>query len=462
MPIPIVIIVGRPNVGKSSLFNCLAGRRISIVDAVSGVTRDRVSVQIDYEKSSFELLDTGGIGINDVDHLDQEISDQIEIAIAKADLILFVVDVHDGITPLDLIVAEKFRKIDKTILLVVNKVDADKHGFAVSEFFKLGMGTPIPISAVEKHGKSALFDKIVSSLPVNEYVENDSDSFMKLAIVGRRNAGKSTLINTLAKEDRVIVSEIPGTTRDSVDVEFTIKDETFMAIDTAGLRKKSSMKDSVEFYSTVRTEKAIRRADVILLLMDATLKISQIEKKLGDYIRALAKPCIIVCNKWDMVGKLKTEAFVKYIDSVMPGISFMPISFISALNKENVIKTIKLAQKLYKQSQIRISTPEFNKFLEHAMSLHKPAARRLKAAKISYGTQVSIQPPTFVLFVNDKRLFDEAYERFLMNQLRDQFEFSEIPLKIFFRSKANARIKNRLVPDMGNKMFVAGDTAQIS
>ncbi|MGR3176860.1 MAG: ribosome biogenesis GTPase Der [Candidatus Anammoxibacter sp.] len=447
MPIPVVIIVGRPNVGKSSLFNCLAGRRISIVDPVSGVTRDRVSVQIDYEKSSFELLDTGGIGINDVDHLDREISEQIEIAIAKADLILFVVDVHDGVTPLDITIAEKFRKINKPILLVVNKVDSDKHGFSVSEFFKIGMGTPIPVSAVEKHGKSELFDKIVSSLHVNEYVENDTDSFMKLAIVGRRNVGKSTLINTLAKEERVIVSEVPGTTRDSVDVKFTIKDETFIAIDTAGIRKKSSINGSVEFYSAVRTEKAIRRADVILLLLDVTLKISQIEKKLGDFIGSLAKPCIVVCNKWDIVGKVKTDAFVKYIDSVMPGISYVPISFISALNKENVIKTIKLAQSLFKQSQVRISTPEFNKFLEHAMSIHKPAARRSKMAKISYGTQVSIKPPTFVLFVNDKRLFDEAYERFLMNQLRNQFEFSEIPLKIFFRSKANARIKNRLVMD---------------
>ncbi|MGR3320103.1 MAG: ribosome biogenesis GTPase Der [Candidatus Anammoxibacter sp.] len=447
MPIPVVIIVGRPNVGKSSLFNCLAGRRISIVDPVSGVTRDRVSVQVDYENSSFELLDTGGIGINDVDHLDREISAQIEIAITKADLILFVVDVHDGITPLDLIIAEKFRKIDKQILLVVNKVDSDKYGFSVSEFFKIGMGTPIPVSAVEKYGKSELFDKIVSSIHVNEYVENDTDSFMKLAIVGRRNAGKSTLINTLAKEERVIVSEVPGTTRDSVDVKFTIKDETFIAIDTAGLRKKSSIKDSVEFYSTIRTEKAIRRADVVLLLLDVTLKISQIEKKLGDFIGGLAKPCIVVCNKWDIVGKAKTDAFVKYIDSAMPGISFVPISFISALNKENVVKTIKLAQSLFKQSQVRISTPEFNKFLEHAMSIHKPAARRSKMAKISYGTQVSVKPPTFVLFVNDKRLFDEAYERFLMNQLRNQFEFSEIPLKIFFRSKANARIKNRLVMD---------------
>ena len=442
MSIPIVIIAGRPNVGKSSLFNCLAGRRISIVDPVCGVTRDRVGVKMEHNNKLFELLDTGGIGINDADHLDQEINDQIEIAIKKADLILFVVDVHDGITPLDRIVAEKFRKIDKPKLLVVNKVDSNKHELAIHEFFKIGMGEPISVSSVERYGKSDLLDKIVSNINFDEDFRKEENSFMKLAIVGRRNAGKSTLINTLAKEERVIVSEVPGTTRDSIDVKFTIKNETFIAIDTAGLRKNSSIKDSVEFYSKARTEKAMRRADVVLILIDVTLNISQIEKKLGDYIKNLVKPCIIVCNKWDLVKDAKINEFVKYIDSVMPGLSFVPISFISALNKENVIQTIKLAQDIFKQSMIRISTPDLNKFLEHVMTIHKPAAKSTKVAKIYYGTQVSVNPPTFVLFVNDKKLFDDDYNRFLTNQLRSKFAFSEIPLKIYFRPKSTSNVRN--------------------
>jgi len=437
MSIPVVIIVGRPNVGKSSLFNCLANRRISIVDSACGVTRDRVSVRIGFRGKYFELLDTGGIGINDVDHLDDEINAQIEIAINKADLILFVVDVHDGITPLDVTIAERFRRLDKPIQLVVNKVDSTKFELSVSEFFKMGMGTPLQISAVERYGRTKLLEEITSSVNTDEKGEDDSAEMdgMKLAIVGRRNAGKSSLINTLAKEERVIVSEVAGTTRDSIDVKFTIKDETFLAIDTAGIRKKSSIKDSVEFYSTARTQRAIRRADVILLMIDVTLKISQIEKKLGDYIKEQVKPCIIVCNKWDLVKNAGTSDFSKYINKLMPGLSFAPISFISAINRENVVKTIRLAQDLFKQSEVRISTPQLNNFLEKAIRVHRPAARRAKEAKIYYGTQVDVKPPTFALFVNDKKMFDRDYERFLSNQLRKEFDFPEIPFRIYFRPK---------------------------
>lgn len=436
MTIPVVITVGRPNVGKSSLFNCLAGKRISIVDPVCGVTRDRVSVRIEHNNRCFELMDTGGIGINDVDHLDQEISDQIEMAINRADLLLFVLDVHDGVTPLDMEIAERFRKIAKPVILVVNKVDAGKYDFAVNDFFRIGMGTPVPVSAVQRNGKNTLLDKIVSTVDVCGSADSGgAGDVMKLAIVGRRNAGKSTLINTLAKEERVIVSEVPGTTRDSIDVQFTIKKESFVAIDTAGLRKKSSLKDSVEFYSTTRTEKAIRRADVVVLLLDVTLKISQIEKKLGAFIKLQAKPCVVVCNKWDLVPNGNKGDFAKYIDSVMPGLSFAPISFISALNRDNVIKTVRLAQDLFRQSHVRITTTEFNKFLERVVKIHKPAARRGKQPKVYYGTQVSVGPPSFVLFVNDRAPFDRDYERFLSNQLRKNFDFSEIPLRIYFRPK---------------------------
>ena len=236
MSVPVVIIVGRPNVGKSSLFNYIAQRRISIVDPTSGVTRDRVSIQIVHEDRCFELLDTGGIGINDVDNLDREISDQIEIAISKADLILFVVDVKEGVTPLDVSIAEKFRKIDKTIFLVVNKVDTHQFEWSISEFFKLGLGDPLAVSAQEKVGRDDLLEKIIYHFAAYGSFDKNEEPVIKLALVGKRNAGKSSLINTLAKEERVIVSEVPGTTRDSIDVSFKIKGDTFVAIDTAGLR----------------------------------------------------------------------------------------------------------------------------------------------------------------------------------------------------------------------------------
>ena len=453
MSIPVVIIVGRPNVGKSSLFNCLARRRISIVDPVCGVTRDRVSVRIDFRGKYFELLDTGGIGINDVDHLDDEINAQIEIAIKKADLILFVVDVHDGITPLDITIAERFRRVEKPIQLVVNKVDSNKLELYVNEFFKMGMGTPLQISAVERNGRTKLLEKITSSIITCKKEDDDlfETSDMKLAIVGRRNAGKSSLINTLANEERVIVSEVAGTTRDSIDVRFTLKNESFLAIDTAGIRKKSSIQDSVEFYSIARTQKAIRRADVILLMIDVTLKISQIEKKLGDYIKEQVKPCIIVCNKWDLVENAGTKDFAKYINASMPGLSFAPISFISAINRENVVKTIRLAQDLFKQSEIRISTPQLNNFLEKALRINKPAARRAKVAKIYYGTQVDVKPPTFALFVNDKKMFDQDYERFLSNQLRKEFDFPEIPFRILFKPKVVLKERKEMFKKKGTR-----------
>lgn len=435
MSFPVVIIVGRPNVGKSALFNCLAKRKISIVDPTYGVTRDRVSIQIEHKNRYFELFDTGGIGINDVDNLAREISEQIEIAINEADLLLFVVDVRDGITPMDILIAEKFRKINKPTILVVNKVDSQKQEPYVDEFIKLGFGPPFPISAIEGYARMDLLDKIIGLLPARVINGNDKEPCMKLAVVGKRNVGKSTLVNTLSNQKRVIVSEVPGTTRDSIDVRFNISKEAFIIIDTAGLSKKGMMEDSIEFYSRTRTERSIRRADVVLFLLDVTSKISQVDKKIGDYIRSQTKPCIIVGNKWDLVKNVKTEEYARYIGSMLRGLSYAPISFISAINRENVIKTIRLAQELFRQAKTRISTAELNKFLEKAISLRRPSRSKSKIAKIFYGTQVSVNPPTFALFVNDKSLFDSDYERFLANQLRNNFPFSEIPLKLYFRPK---------------------------
>lgn len=439
MHIPTVTIVGRPNVGKSSLLNCLARRRISIVDPTSGVTRDRVSTEIEHSGYLFELVDTGGIGIEDADELKDEVETQIQIAIDTAHLILFVVDVREGVTPLDITVAERLRQINKPVILVANKVDSPKQEPFLGEFFKLGFGEPLPISATEGFGRSALLDKIVSLLsPIATTLEELAAPLMKLAVVGKRNVGKSTLINTLVNEYRVIVSEIPGTTRDSIDVRFELDGKTFIAIDTPGVRKKKQVEDSIEFYSMVRAERSIRRADVVLFLLDAPRKISDVDKKLGSYVVEHFKPCIIVVNKWDLAEGIETGKFADYIHAQLHGLSFAPLSFICAQDGQNVIGTINLAQELFKQTNTRIPTAELNKALEDAITVHRPTRKKHKMPRIYYGTQVSVRPPTIALFVNDPSLFDSDYERYLANYLRKKFPFSEVPLKFLFRARTRS------------------------
>ncbi|GAB61096.1 MAG: ribosome biogenesis GTPase Der [Candidatus Jettenia sp.] len=443
MIIPTVTIVGRPNVGKSSLLNCLAKRRISIVEPTSGVTRDRVSTEIQYNDYVFELVDTGGMGVKDVDGLTEDIELQIEIAIHKADIILFVVDIREGVMPLDIMVVEKLRRLNKKVILVANKVDTPKLEYLIADFNKLGLGEAVPISALEGFGRSALLDRIISLLPALPHQEAvPADSIIKLAIVGKRNAGKSTLINTLAKEKRMIVSEVAGTTRDSVDVRFETGGRQFLAIDTAGVRKKRQVKDSIEFYSMARAERSIRRADVVLFLIDATLKVSEVDKKLGDYIISESKPCIIVINKWDLVHGVETERFNNYIYKCLPGLSFAPIIFISAKDNKHVIEMVQLATELYEQTNTRISTSELNQALEEALSLHRPTRKKAKSPRIYYATQVSVAPPTFILFVNDPKLFDSDYERYLSNQLRSKLPFSEIPLKFRFRARTKTPLSH--------------------
>ncbi|MGQ3683899.1 MAG: ribosome biogenesis GTPase Der [Candidatus Loosdrechtia sp.] len=435
MILPVVVIVGRPNVGKSSLLNCLAKRRISIVEPTSGVTRDRVSTEIRHKDYPFELVDTGGMGVEDADGLTKDIEIQIGIALHSADVILFVVDSRDGVTFLDLMVAERLRRLNKKTILVANKVDTPKLEYLIAELNKLGFGEPVPISALEGYGRTELLDKIVSFLPVPSQEPVIAEPAIKLAVVGKRNAGKSTLINTLAREDRVIVSEVPGTTRDAVDVQFELDGKKFLAIDTAGVRKKRQVRDSIEFYSMARAERSIRRADVVLFLIDAMIKISEVDKKLVDYIKSEYKPCIIVVNKWDLVYGIETGRFNTYISQILPGISFAPIAFISAKNNEHVIDMIKLAEELYKQAHTRIATSELNQAIEEALTLHRPTRRKYKTPKIYYATQVDVAPPTFVLFVNDSKLFDKDYERYLSNQLRRKLPFPEIPLKFHFRTR---------------------------
>ncbi len=431
--LPVVAIVGRPNVGKSSVFNRLAGRRIAIVDPTSGVTRDRVSADVVHGGKRFELMDTGGIGIQDVEEMARHVEEQIEIALEKASVLVFVVDVRDGIVPLDETVAERLRHVHKPILLVANKVDDPGLISLKGEFFKLGFGEPLPFSAKQGLGRTELLGEIAALVPFG--AEAPEQPQMRLAVVGRRNTGKSTLINTLAQEERMIVSEIPGTTRDSVDVRFELNGKVFVAIDTAGVRKQRRVEGTVEFYGLVRAKSSVRRANVVLFLLDATTEISQVDKKLCAYVVEQFRPCIIVVNKWDLAGDTGTAEFAKYVRDRLPGLSYAPISFISAENAENVADTVGLAGELYRQTSTRVGTSELNKILGGALEERPSRRKRGRGGKLFFATQVTVAPPTFVLFVNDPSLFDASYERYIANRLRKEFPFAEVPLRFFFRER---------------------------
>jgi len=431
--IPVVTIVGRPNVGKSSLFNCLAGKRIAIVDAFPGVTRDRISTVVEYEEKLFDLIDTGGVGVVDRDDLGADIAAQIEIALSSADLILFVVDAREGKMPLDREVAERLRTLSKPVIIVANKAERERDVHQIGEFAALGFGEPLPVSAKLPLNKSELLERIVARLPEKHAPEKPAGDILKLAIVGKRNSGKSTLINYLVGEQRLITSSRPGTTRDAIDVAFSRMGREYLAIDTAGVRKKKSIQDSVEFYGFARTERAVRRADAVLLLFDASTEISKVDKKIASFIRAQFKPSILVVNKWDLAKDIEPEKYRKYVEAHLRGFSFAPISFISAKTGLNIDNTLRLARELDRQSRVRVSTGKLNAFIEKARARTGPKTKKNKRPKIYYATQVGVKPPTFIIFVNSPELFSRQYARHIENAFRESFDFPEIPLRIFFR-----------------------------
>lgn len=437
MSLPVVAIVGRPNVGKSSLFNSLMGSRISIVEPTPGVTRDRVSGVCEINEHYFELVDTGGYGIVDRDDLGEHVHQQITYAVERADLILFVVDGREGLTPLDRETAELLRRNSDRVRLIANKVDEPHMVSNIGEFIRLGFGEPLPVSATSGGGKSALRELIL------ERLEGRQEGppvvpVMKLALVGKRNAGKSSFVNALAGEPRVIVSEIPGTTRDSIDVMFEKDGRKFMAIDTAGVRKKARLADDIEFYALNRAMHSISRADVVLLLIDSTETVGQIEKQLAGLIVEEFKPCVLVVNKWDLAkGKADTSDYGDYLTKLLPHLDFAPISFTSAIDGHNCDATIDVAWAMFKQSQTRVSTAVLNEILRDAIAANTPSAKRgRRAPKIFYATQVSVQPPTIVVFVNEAKLITQAYERFLLNRFRERLPFGEIPIRLVFRARS--------------------------
>jgi GTP-binding protein len=438
MPPPQVAIVGRPNVGKSSVFNWLAGRRIAIVEPTAGVTRDRLSTPIDARERRFELIDTGGMGIQDRDNLTGDVEKQITVAINEADLILFVVDARDGIMPLDQLVAERLRKLDKPVLFVVNKCDVPNLDAAAQEFYQLGWKQLICVSAHQGRGKAELLDAIGEMLPADREAVSDQKAPLKLAIVGRRNTGKSTFINSLAQVERVIVSEVPGTTRDSVDVRFERDGKSFIAIDTAGVRKKGSIANSIEFYSLARAERSIRRADVVLLFLDPTNPVAVLDKQLADYIVTEHKPAIFVVNKWDLMRPMPTGEWGDYIKATFPSLDFVPIAFITAKHGKNVFKVLNLAQNLHKQASQRVSTSQVNRVILDAVANNSPPVRLNRQPRIYYATQVGSNPPTVVVFTNGPDLFDEPYLRYLLKCLRERLPYAEVPIRLQMRLRGRA------------------------
>ncbi len=413
----------------------MLGKRISIVDDRAGVTRDRLTSLCQEGDTFFDLVDTGGFGIEELDHLSKDIEKQIAVAIEKASLILFVVDAQAGITKLDADLANILRKEQKTVLLIANKTDNQMLSYQASEFGGLGLGNPLPFSALHGRGKSELLEEIVKHLP--SHTSLPVDPVMKVAMVGARNVGKSTFINSLAGEERVIVSELPGTTRDAVDVRFDIGDKTFLAIDTAGVKKKSKIKDDVEFYSFARAERSVRRADVILLMIDATEHLGQVTKKLAGFIFDNFKPCVIVINKWDLAkGQADIRDYQEYLEKTLKTFPFAPITVTCAKDGTNVMDTIKVAEVLFKQSHIRLSTSRLNKAIEMIRKSKPPSSTRAKGRpKFYYATQIAVAPPTIVMFVNDLDAFDYNYKRFVTNRMRELLPFKEIPIRVLIRRR---------------------------
>ncbi|MCI0376774.1 MAG: ribosome biogenesis GTPase Der [Gemmataceae bacterium] len=437
MSIPQVAIVGRPNVGKSSLFNWLAGRRIAIVDPTPGVTRDRLCAPVEAGDRYFELVDTGGIGIEDKDELTRDVERQIQLAIDKAHVVVFLVDARNGLVPLDEEVATRLRGLTKPILLVANKCDEPHLEPQAAEFHRLGFGNVLCVSALQNRGKEELLDAIVHSLPrETQSAAEVKEPDLKLAIVGRRNTGKSTFINCLAKEERTIVSEVEGTTRDSVDVRFERDGKGIVAIDTAGVRNRGKIRSDVEFYSLARADRSIRRADVVLHFFDAAKKVSHVDKQLAGYILENYKPAIFVVNKWDLLkGALVTGEFGDYLKRVFPSLDFVPIAFITAKDGKNVQQVLNLAQNLHKQAGARVGTGELNRVVEKAVAAQSPSLRFNRQGRIYYATQAGTQPPLVVLFTNGAHLFDHTYQRYLLKTFRDYLPFHDVPIKMYLRTR---------------------------
>ncbi len=447
---PIVAIVGRPNVGKSTLFNRLIGQPLSIVEDVPGTTRDRLYADTEWNGVPFTLVDTGGIealetrdrpgakkqaplSVSSPMYLEQ-IRRQAEIAIAEADVIIFMVDVKEGLTAGDEDVVEVLRRSDKPVLLVANKADNPQRRQMALEFYALGLGDPYPISALHGTGTGDLLDQVVSSFPPQEEEETEA---IKIAIVGRPNVGKSSLLNALLGQERAIVSHIPGTTRDAIDTFLLWEETPITLIDTAGIRRRGRIAPGVEKYSVLRALRAIQRADVVLLLIDATEMVTAQDAHIAGYILEESKSVVVIVNKWDLVTKdtYSMNEYTKRIRIDLKFLDYVPVLFISALTRQRVNKVIPLALRVQKERLIRIPTAELNRIVQQATARHAPPSKWGKRLKFYYATQAATDPPTFVFFVNDTRLVHFSYERYIENKLRERYGFMGTPLRLGFKDK---------------------------
>ncbi|WP_455651470.1 ribosome biogenesis GTPase Der [Phascolarctobacterium sp.] len=435
---PIVAIVGRPNVGKSTLFNIFANSRISIVEDTPGVTRDRLYADTEWLDNEFMMVDTGGIEIMNNDKIAVSIRQQAQIAIAEADVILFVCDARAGITHEDAEVARLLRQSKKPIVLAVNKADSPKQEMEIFEFYNLGIGEPIPVSAANHLGLGDLLDAVVEKFPeTSAYGEDGDEDEIKVALIGRPNVGKSSIFNTLVGEERSIVSDVAGTTRDAIDTPVVRDGQKFLFIDTAGMRRKARIDEPIEKYSIIHSLRAVDRSDVVLMVIDAIDGVTEQDKKIAGYAHEAGKGIVLVVNKWDLYDKDNTST-LRYTENLRRELVFMqyaPVVFVSAMTKQRIHRLPEVIHYVAEQNAMRISTSVLNQVVEDAIAINPPPTEKGQRLKILYATQVKIKPPTFVIFVNEPEIMHFSYQRYLENKLREAFGFEGTPLQMIIRGK---------------------------
>lgn len=436
MPKPIVAIVGRPNVGKSTLFNRITGGMVAIVEDVPGVTRDRLYRDAEWLGRQFTLVDTGGILFEDDNPMSLQIKRQAELAMDEADVIVFVLDARAGITPDDEAVAHILRRSKKPVVVAANKVDNFQKPANYYEFYELGLGEPIPISAAQGMNVGDLLDQVTAYFPAAPEEEYEED-VIKVAVIGRPNVGKSSLVNAILGEDRVIVSDVPGTTRDAIDTHFERDGRAYILIDTAGMRRKAKIDQPTERYSVIRALRAVDRSDVVLVVIDATVGVTEQDKKIAGYAHDAGKAAIIVVNKWDLLIKddKTMNRFDKEIRDAMAFMQYAPTIYVSALTKQRVPKILELVDFVAEQYSMRITTSALNDVIREATQLNPPPTDKGRRLKILYATQTQVKPPTFVFFVNEPELLHFSYRRYLENQLRQNFGFEGSPVRMIVRRR---------------------------
>jgi GTP-binding protein len=441
---PRVVIVGRPNVGKSTLYNRIIHRRDAIVDQRAGVTRDRQEARTQWQDRSFIIIDTGGYETDSPDDLADQIQLQLNLAIDKADVIVFLVDAKDGLTPVDVQMASLLRRTNKPIILAINKIDAPQHYNRVYDFYSLGLASFIPISAEHNENISELLDRIIELFPQGMPEEVTLEPTIKIAIIGRPNVGKSSLINKLLREERVIVHEIPGTTRDAVDSILEMGNDRYLLTDTAGIRRKAKVKDKIDKVSMLQTLKRIKRSHISVVLLDAMEGVSEQDARIAGYVHEAGRAIILGVNKWDLMkDKDDNEAlFIQHIRQKMPFIHYAPICFLSAITGEGLEGMFRLIKKVFREYSKKVPTPKLNTLFQDVTQRHPPPLHKHKPIKFYYLTQIMTAPPSFLCFVNHPQAIPPSYQRFLLNQLRETFGFQGTPIRLIFRPRKPSKNKS--------------------